>query len=82
MVKEYVPAGVPPPLGVGLGLGLGVGAGVGLGCIPAPPLQAAITRSTEARTGTAIQTGRRIGFFARIKIQPASITNKGASHKN
>jgi len=62
MVKEYVPAGVPPPVGVGLGLGLGVG--VGPGCVPAPPpLQAAIARSTEAITGATSQARLRTGFF-------------------
>ena len=78
MVKEYVPAGVPP---VGVGLGLGLGVGVGPDCVPAPPLQAVITRSTEAKTGAIIQAGRRNGFLARIKMQPATITSKNASQK-
>ena len=80
MVKEYVPAGVPPPLGVGLGLGFGVG--VGPACVPDPPLQAAITRRTEARAGIAIQRSRCRGFRDkhRTSMPAAKVANRNASH--
>lgn len=83
MAKEYVPAGVPPLLGVGLGLGVGVGVAMELVCVPAPPLQAAMTRMTEARIGAAIQPRRRSGLLneAKISTLAASIVSKNASNK-